>query len=134
MDTMMAFAMGEANRGKPAMVFDWHKAARLIRERKPREVGAGLMSDWEYTGGSIYRNGAPVKKDDTYTYLASTWATPEIELDGEKEPCFLMEYDSKEVWDEHTYGPQSALDILYGTKEDVYKETPLAECVEERGT
>lgn len=35
MNTWVAFAMGEANREKELMVFDWDKAARLIRERKP---------------------------------------------------------------------------------------------------
>jgi hypothetical protein len=47
MDTMRAFAMGEANRGKELKVFDWEKAARLIRERSPESVWAGLSGDWE---------------------------------------------------------------------------------------
>ena len=32
MDPLHAFAMGEMNRGKVPMVFDWEKAARLIKE------------------------------------------------------------------------------------------------------
>lgn len=47
MDTMRAFAMGEANRGNEMMVFDWEKAARLIAERKPGIAGAGLEFDWD---------------------------------------------------------------------------------------
>jgi len=31
MNTWTAFAMGEANRRKELMIFDWDKAARLIR-------------------------------------------------------------------------------------------------------
>lgn len=42
MDTMSAFAKGEANRGKELMVFDWDKAAQLISERKPSVASAGL--------------------------------------------------------------------------------------------
>lgn len=45
MNTWMAFAMGEANRGKELMVFDWDKAARLIQEKKPKWATAGLHSD-----------------------------------------------------------------------------------------
>jgi hypothetical protein len=33
MNTISAFAMGTANRDKESMVFDWEKAARLIKER-----------------------------------------------------------------------------------------------------
>lgn len=110
MDITMAFAMGAANRGKEMKVFDWDKAARLIVEHKPNVASAGLGGDWEWTGGTIYENGKPDKK--SYTYLASTWATPEIELDGELFDCYVME--SKTEWDAHTKWPKSALAILDG--------------------
>ena len=32
MNTLSAFAMGAANRGKELMVFDWDKAAKLIKK------------------------------------------------------------------------------------------------------
>jgi len=111
MDTMRAYAMALANRGKEQMVFDWEKAARLIVERKPQKVSAGLSGDWEYTGGTIYRNGAPVPAEDTYTYLSSTWATPEIDIDGDVIDCFRMEGQTA-GWDAHTYWPDSARAIL----------------------
>lgn len=95
------------------MVFDWRKAAELIRERKPERARAGLADDWEWTGGDIFADGKPVPVDDTYVYLASTWATPELDLDGEIIPCFLM-ISASPGWDEHTYWPQIALDILEG--------------------
>lgn len=114
MDTMSAFAMGQANRGKPVMVFDWHKAARLIVERKPTRARAGLSGDWEWTGGDIYAEGRPVPVGDTYTYLASTWATPELEIDGDTVDCFVMKDDSP-GWDSGTYWPESALAILTGS-------------------
>lgn len=88
MNTMEAFAMGEANRGKELMVFDWDTAAKLIRENSPSIALAGLRNDWEYTGGEIYIDGEPTF--DSYTYLASTWATPELDLDGEVVPCYKM--------------------------------------------
>ena len=44
MNTWAAFAMGEANRGKELMVFDWDKAARLIKERKPECAYAGVRT------------------------------------------------------------------------------------------
>lgn len=45
MNTIAAFIMGEANRGNELKVFDWDKAARLIKERKPDYASAGLDED-----------------------------------------------------------------------------------------
>lgn len=95
------------------MVFDWHKAARLIRERNAKVASAGLSGDWEYTGGSIFEDGKPVPKDKTYTYLSSTCATPELDIDGETIPCFVVEPDAN-GWNFATYWPDSALAILNG--------------------
>ena len=89
MDTLKAFAMGEANRGKELMVFDWDKAARLIKESGCAEASAGLRGDWEWTGGRIFKDGKPYRGD--YTYLASTWAVPEIEIDGRFYDCWKYE-------------------------------------------
>lgn len=110
MRTDLAFAMGEMNRGKEQMVFDWDKAARLIAERKPEFAAAGLRSDWEYTGGTIYDDGEPVMND--YTYLASTWAVPELSLEGELVECYVMASETE--WNEDTKWPESALKILKG--------------------
>lgn len=117
MRTEAAWAMAEANRGKEMMVFDWDKAAQLIRDNKPEYAAAGLQSDWEWTGGDIY-NGNPIPREDTYTYLASIWATPELEMDGGVQDCFIMETEARQRWGDidfaKLYWPQSALDILNG--------------------
>ncbi|MCK9599813.1 MAG: hypothetical protein M0R06_12290 [Sphaerochaeta sp.] len=117
MDSMLAFANGEANRGNPLMVFDWNKAAQIIKERKPKYASAGLHSDWKYTGGEIFSNGEP--NLDSYTYLASTWATPELELNGDDViPCFITEDEVPEEWGENLAAikwPASALEILKGS-------------------
>jgi hypothetical protein len=113
MDTFSAFARGLANQGKERKVFDWDKAARRIKETKPTMASAGLAGDWEWTGGNIYIN-KPVKD---YTFLASTWATPELEMDGLREACYIMESETE--FDEKTNWPESALKILGFTKEDV---------------
>lgn len=110
MDTLQAFAMGEANRGQPIRVFDWDRAAELIRDQRPTTASAGLSGDWEYTGGPIWRDGAPVPEDDTYTYLASNWATPELDLDGDVQDCWRWAEGSG--WDAGTYWPESALLIV----------------------
>lgn len=111
MDTIQAMARMEASRGNASMVFDWDKAAGIIRERKAEVAHAGLRGDWEYTGGIIWRDGAIVPDDDTYTYLASNWANPELEVDGEIIECWL--YTDK--WDSGTYWPESARQILGGS-------------------
>lgn len=101
--------MGEANRHRPRMVFDWEKAARLINERNATVARAGLSGDWEWTGGVIFSNGMPNKNSGAY--LASTWATPELEIDGERVACFRMIADTP-GWDAGTTWPESALALL----------------------
>ena len=111
MDSFSAFAKGEQNRGKEMMVFDWHKACRLIKELKPKVVSAGLQSDWEWTGGTIWKDNKPIPQEDTEVYLSSTWAIPEIDVDGNIEDCYVMESET-DGWDCHTYFPDSALELL----------------------
>lgn len=72
MNTLEAFAMGEAHRGRELMVFDWNEAARRIKASGCSEASAGLRDDWEWTGGLIFSDGEPCTTE--YTYLASTWA------------------------------------------------------------
>ncbi len=110
MDTLKAFAMGDANRGKELMVFDWDKAAKRIAKVRPEIASAGLRGDWEWTGGVIYRDENPVR--DECTYLASTWATPELEMDGDVEPCYRMQSEVPH-WGSDTKWPDSALKILF---------------------
>ena len=109
MDTLEAYARGQASQGKELMVFDWDTAARLIREMQPRVVSAGLRGDWNWTGGTIYEDERPVL--DCYTYLASTWAVPEIDLDGKCRDCYKMQSEVPD-WNSQTKWPDSALAIL----------------------
>ena len=109
MNTIAAFAMGEAYRGNELKIFDWDKAAKLIKERKPEYASAGLDEDWEWTGGVIYENNEPVT--DAYTYLSSTWATPKLCIDGDFIDCYKMEHEVP-GWNAETKWPESALMIL----------------------
>lgn len=112
MDTMSAFAMGAANRGKPHRVFDWNKAAEIIRDKQPDSAIAGLSGDLEFTADTIFANGKRVT--DACTYLSSSWAMPVLILDdGNEIACWVYEDDS-DGWDANTYWPQSAIDILDG--------------------
>lgn len=111
METMKAFAMGQANRGKEMMVFDWDKAAKIIKEVGAKSAQAGLSEDWEWTGGPILKDGQPVKEEDTYVYLCSTWAHPVLMIDGESFPCHCMESDAPN-WNKQSYWPDAARAIL----------------------
>lgn len=91
------------------MVFDWDKAARLIKERNARSASAGLRNDWEWTGGTIFVDGKPDK--ESYTYLASTWATPELLIDGETIDCWRYANETPD-WNHETKWPESALALL----------------------
>lgn len=115
MNTRDAYMMGVANQGKPLMVFDWDKAALAIKRMKPTLARAGLRGDWEWTGGIIYKDDKPTTS--YYTYLASTWAVPELEIDGEVMPCYRME-DEAPKWNAKTKWPKSAREILERQEQD----------------
>lgn len=90
-------------------MFDWDKAARLIKEHNIQRASAGLAEDWDYTSGMIYAE-KPVM--DSYTYLGSRWATPILvdELTQEEYDCWMLESESE--WDVDTKWPESALAII----------------------
>lgn len=119
MDSLRAAALGMAARGSPFKVFDWDEAARRIVDSGAQEAGAGLSGDWEWTGGDILHKGVPLPVGRTYTYLSSTWATPELTLDnGAPQDCWIWKNDSP-GWDSDTYWPESALKILNAAVGDV---------------
>lgn len=116
MDTASAFMRGQSaiRSGAKMMVFDWDKAAQLIRDSKAQKASAGLRSDWEWTGGTILENGLPVSDD--YTYLSSPWAVPELDMDdGGVVECWRYQ-DETPGWDSGTSWPESARAILGGSE------------------
>jgi len=120
MDTTIAAAIGKANRYRDPMVFDWIKAARMIRESGYKDAFAGLCEDWEYTGGPIFLDGKPVPREKKSTFLSSTWANPEIRIDGEVDDCFKMKEDLVNeglMWNEDTFWPEEALKELNDGRE-----------------
>lgn len=109
MDTVQAFMRSQAAGPRARhRVFDWNKAAKILKEKNPHEAKAGLHSDLEWTSGVIWRDGKPVIDD--YTYLASNWAIPVLVIDGDEVDCWSFadecEFDEKTKW------PQSALEII----------------------
>ena len=118
MDTMAAYAMARANFGKELKIFDWDKAAEIIRDKKPRWAIAGLKGDMENTAGTIYEDNTPITDD--YTYLASNWATPILQIETDEGiqdiPCYRMKHEVPD-WDSGTKWPNSAMEILTKGKE-----------------
>lgn len=111
MNTLFAFSLADKARkdNKPEMVFDWEKAANLILKYRPKIASAGLSQDWENTGGIIYQNKQIVI--NTYTYLASIWAEPELDMDDKIYPCWRYDNEVSE-WNYDTKWPKEAIDIL----------------------
>lgn len=97
------------------MVFDWDRAARIITERKPQSAYAGLSCDWAHTGGCIYKDGKIVTTD--YTFLASTWDVPVLDIDGEAMPCYRMQQETT-GWGAVTKWPKSARMILENDRKE----------------
>lgn len=116
MDTLQAAMRAAAAPPNSDKVFDWHKAAQIIKDRQPFRAEAGLEGDHEWTGGTIYRDGKPVFND--YTYLASSWCPAELVIDDEYIECWLPAAEQP-GWGAHTKWPESALAILNGDVIDV---------------
>ena len=108
MDTIAAFMMGETHRNNKMKVFDWNKAAELIIKYNLTDADARLIEDWASTGGNILTDGN--LNINSYTYLASTWATPVLWTDEEIYECWTWEDETN--WNSHTKWPQSAIEIL----------------------
>ena len=119
-ESNLSFADGfdgsRANRataqGAKMKAFDFDKAAEIIKEHlyeHPDLIAeAGLQGDWNYTGGVIFENGVP--DSESYTYLASLWATPTLILswDGIEQmeiPCHCEandRFNSDSKWDDQS--------------------------------
>ena len=102
---------------KPFMVFDWDKAASIIKDRLSKQpdlvAEAGLQRDWDCTGGIIFEKGKPVS--DSYTYLCSNWAVPTLILswggdEQEAVACWLKESDCR--FNEESKWDDNSLSIL----------------------
>ena len=106
MDTLSADLRARASQGRPRMVFDWVTAAKIIRDEKPDEAWAGLAGDWGCDYAVIFRNGEIV--EDCDTYLASTWAVPQIQINGYFRDCYVTETE----WGPETKWPDEARAIL----------------------
>lgn len=111
MDTLSGIIMREKAVAANAeeMIFDWNKAADLIKQLKPEEAEAGLAGDYENTNGHIVTDG--------HTFLSSVWATPTLYLDDRAVPCFVYKSDNTEGWDYDTTWPRSAVEILEAKEE-----------------
>lgn len=126
MDTFAAGILGMANRGREQMVFDWEKAANIIKDYLEEhngediEIAASLRGNEGNTYGFIYSNGK--FNTDDHGYLASTWAKPQIvifnyslndmyEDEGTKIPCYKMQHEVPD-WNASTWFPKEFTDIL----------------------
>lgn len=110
MNTLEAAMMNAMTPDGHGKVFDWDKAATILKEKNPEVAMAGLEGDFEWTGGCIWKDGKPVLDD--YTYLASRWATPILIVDEEEIPCYLPKGSCE--WTADTKWPESALKIIEG--------------------
>ena len=93
-------------------VFDWNMAARLIKELNPLYAFAGLLEDFNYTGGLIYANGQTIY--DNKCWLSSNWATPILLTDRTLHNCYIEQEEN--ILDPKLLWPTEALEILKEVK------------------
>lgn len=111
---MRAMAMGAATKGQPMKVFDWDKAASIIREHNITDADAGLVEDWFWTGASILEDGKVPDREGWRPHCSSSWATPVIRWGEETRECWVMQDEAKERGFQTggAWWPDSALAIL----------------------
>lgn len=102
-------AKAASKSGRKTTVFDWDKAAEIIKDRLLKHpdlyAEAGLQGDWENTAGCIFEDGKPTNGE--YMFLASNWAVPTLILawdgiDQEEIECFTDQSDRFDLgtkWD-----------------------------------
>ena len=98
---------------KEPMVFDWDKAARLIKKRNAKFAYAGLEEDWVDTSGVIWDSSKGGIVRNKKLFLASTWTKPIIEVNWSKYRCYRRKSKTP-GWDELTVWPDSAMAIVEG--------------------
>ena len=65
---------------------DFEKAEQICLSHPDSTVVAGLMEDWGYTSGIIFKDGKWY--DGGVLYAQSFWATPIVDVDGEEIECW----------------------------------------------
>lgn len=73
---------------------DWERVKNYIEENKDKieSVTVGLAEDWGYTSGEVYNeDDGYIKKEDTYVYACSHWATPSMEVEFKDNTSEMME-------------------------------------------
>lgn len=53
---------------------DWDKLRAFVDERKPEFVTAGILDDWSWTAGCVYKEGGYL--DEHFAFTDSEWGTP----------------------------------------------------------
>ena len=95
--------------GKKMKTFNWILAVKIIKERNPKSVIAGLLGDYGMDI-NIWEDGEPIKYNGN-VYLTSKWAIPYLSLDeGEEIECWVY-LDEHPEWD-YIAWPKEALDIV----------------------
>ncbi len=90
-----------------AKVFDWDLAVNILLFEGATEACAGLAEDWGETRGWILRGGKPIARSESYTYLASQWATPVLKIGDTVYDCFQLQSLAPEL-DAYTFWPEEA--------------------------
>lgn len=112
-DPFDIFVNGFRHEKNERRVFDWNKAARVLRDRDETTCKACIIEDYNETVGFILVDGRPAI-DHPLPYLSSCWGTPCLVFEnGDSMPCWIPQSESPD-WTGYTYWPESARNILKG--------------------
>jgi hypothetical protein len=98
---------------QPRRVFDWDRAAEIIREHRPKSVVVGRKGDTTGFIEPIYADGEVAPRGAVAPTLVS-FLPLVLRLDwGEEVECWAYDFEHPE-WTAETWWPSSALHILTG--------------------
>lgn len=67
--------------------FDWERASEIVESNPNSIISAGLAEDWTDTSAVIFAKGSYCNGHGIY--CGSRWATPVVDVDGRKIPCYV---------------------------------------------
>ena len=124
--TAVGYAIAARRANRESKVFDWDYAATMLRMFASdgiTDVEVCILEDRGHTCEYAIENKR-INPDSGCAFLASIWGTPGMIVyyeDGSEVtiPCFKMASEVPD-WNEDTWWPDSAVNILKGKKEVSY--------------
>jgi hypothetical protein len=105
----------KGNTMRDIYIFDWNKAARILRERKPSMATAYIGGMREHTEVSIWVNHGPLLGCNAFLLSHDICGyQPRLDCGADYATDCAIKINDTDDWGPDTWWPESAIDILKG--------------------